>query len=162
LQRFTGTCEPFADLDSKGVMALSEWIVAIPLEDWPQQKPHGVMPLQPAMMSNQTWYGFGKVFDPLVAGLLRRFPGCIAQQRMLSVVMPGDAIPPHIDHQCPEWICRVHVPLTASKQSVFIMDDGEHCMEVGKAYKVNTEATHAVRNTGTEPRIHFMFDIRTI
>jgi hypothetical protein len=160
VKRFLGTVEQFAVLDPAKVEAVVRWITAIPFEDWGQQKPHGVLPLKPAMMSNHTWHDFGETFDPLVADLLALYPGGIALQRMLSVVMPGDEIPPHTDDQCREWVERIHVPLTTNPQAVFVCDDGEHRMQVGFAYRVNTEARHAVYNRGETPRVHFMFDVR--
>lgn len=161
MRRFVGTVEQFAVLDPIKVAAVVQWITAIPLEDWNQQKPHGVLPLKPAMMSNHTWHGFGEAFDPLVADILAYYPGCIAQQRMLSVVMPDDEIPRHVDAQCPEWVERIHVPLTTNEHAAFVCDDGEHFMQVGCAYRVNTEAYHAVYNRGPTARIHFMFDARS-
>lgn len=142
-------------------MAVVDWITAIPFEDWGQQDVHGA-PLKPAMMSNRTWFNMGETTDPLVNDILStHYPGCIAQQAMLSVVMPGDHIPPHKDDQCPEWVERIHVPLTTNDQASFVCDDGPHFMQVGKAYRVNTEARHAVYNNGKTPRVHFMFDVRT-
>lgn len=161
MRRFLGTVEKFAVLDPAKVAAVVEWITAIPFEDWGQQKPPGVLPLKPAMMSNHTWHNFGAVLDPLVNDILgQHFPGCIAQQRMLSVVMPGDEIPRHRDDQCPEWVERVHIPLTTNALASFVCDDGAHFMEVGCAYRVNTEGFHAVYNRGDTPRVHFMFDVR--
>lgn len=161
MRRFRGTVEEFAVLDPDKVAAVVRWITAISFEDWGQQKPHGVLPLKPAMMSNHTWHGFGDALDPIVNDILaEHYPGCIAQQRMLSVVMPGDEIPRHTDAQCEEWVERVHVPLTTNEGAVFVCDDGEHHMLVGRAYRVNTEAPHAVYNRGPTPRVHFMTDIR--
>ncbi len=160
MRRFLGTVEKIAALDPWKVKAVVRWITAIPFEDWGQQKPHGVLPLKPAMMSNHTWHDFGETLDPLVNEILALYPGGIALQRMLSVVMPGDEIPRHVDHQCEEWVERVHVPLTTNDTAFFICDDGPHHMEVGSAYRVNTEAYHAVKNDGATPRIHFMFDVR--
>lgn len=162
MQRFLGTVERFAVLDPHKVKAVVEWITAIPFEDWGQQKPHGVLPLKPSMMSNHTWHGFGNALDPIVDDLLTYFPGCLAQQRMLGCVMPRDEIPPHVDHQCPEWVERIHVPLLTNAWAVFACDDGEHHLEVGNAYRVNTEARHAVYNRGETPRVHFMFDVRAL
>jgi hypothetical protein len=158
VRRFLGTVEPFAVLDPAKIETVAAWLP--PFEEWPQQKPHGVLPLKPAMMSNATWYGFGEMFDPLVVDILEHYPGGIAQQRMLSVVMPHDEIPPHTDAQCPEWVERIHVPLTTNLDAVFVCDDGPHHMKVGYAYRVNTEARHAVYNRGRTPRVHFMFDVR--
>lgn len=160
MRRFLGTVEKFAVLDPVKIAAVVEWITAIPFEDWGQQKPHGVLPLKPAMMSNHTWHGFGEALDPIVNDILVHYPDCIAQQRMLSAVMPGDDIPRHTDDQCPEWVERVHVPLLTNKDAAFVCDDGPHFMEVGAAYRVNTEAYHAVYNRGETPRVHFMFDVR--
>lgn len=160
MRRFTGTVERLAVLDPIKVAAVVQWITAIPFEDWGQQKPAGALPLKPAMMSDHTWHGFGDALDPIVNDILEYFPGCIAQQRMLSVVMPQDEIPRHVDDQCPEWVERVHVPLTTNADAAFVCDDGPHCMEVGSAYRVNTETHHAVYNRGATPRIHFMFDVR--
>lgn len=161
MRRFLGTVEAFAVLDPDKVKAVVSWITAIPFEDWGQQKPHGQLPLKPAMMSNALWHGFGAMLDPIVKDILDgHYPGCIAQQRMLSVVMPHDEIPRHKDDQCPEWVERVHVPLTTNPLASFNCDDGQHFMEVGKVYRVNTEAYHAVTNHGDTPRVHFMFDVR--
>jgi hypothetical protein len=160
--RFLGTVEEICLLDPVKLMALVAWIRAIPFEEWNQQKPHGALPLKPAMMSNRTWHGFGEASDPVVHDVLERhYPGCIAQQAMLSVVMPGDHIPPHVDHQCPEWVERVHIPLTTNGVCSFVCGGVEHYLEVGKAYRVNTEAIHAVYNRGSSPRVHFMFDVRS-
>lgn len=161
MRRFLGTVEQFAVLEASKFQKVVEWLASIPFSDWGQQKPHGQLPLRPAMMSNALWHGFGTMFDPIVADLLAHYPGGIAQQRMLSVVMPGDDIPPHKDDQCPEWVERVHVPISTNPKAVFICDDGEHQMLAGHAYRVNTEARHAVFNRGDTPRVHFMFDVRT-
>lgn len=139
--------------------AVVRWITAIPFEDWNQQKPHGVLPLKPAMMSNHTWHDFGETFDPLVADLMVHFPGCRTQQRMLSAVMAGDSIPPHTDGQPPQYVTRIHVPLMSNEQSFFIVEGIPHAMPVGAAYLVDTRKLHAVVNDGTTPRVHFMFDV---
>ncbi len=160
MRRFLGTVEGIGVLDPKKVAAVVDWLAAIPFEDWGQQNPAGVYPLKPAMMSNAMWHGFGAALDPLVADILTYYPGCIAQQRMLGAVMPGDEIPRHKDDQCPEWVERVHVPLTTNPHASFVCDDGPHFLKVGWAYRVNTEAYHAVYNRGDAPRVHFMFDVR--
>jgi hypothetical protein len=112
------------------------------------------------MVNDLDWHGFGAVTDPMVAALMRYFPGCVADTRMLSVVMPGHAIEPHCDAQPTQWLCRVHVPLTSNPQSAFVVGGQAHHLAVGWAYRVNTEAEHSVRNDGDAPRIHFMFDVK--
>jgi aspartyl/asparaginyl beta-hydroxylase (cupin superfamily) len=112
------------------------------------------------MPSGPDWRGFGKQYEPIVSVLMGHFPGCHSYQHMLSVVMPGHDIPPHVDPQDPRWLVRVHVPLTTNEQSQFIVDGKHHHMDLGFAYLVNTLAEHAVVNNGATPRIHFMFDVR--
>lgn len=154
MQRFTGTCESFADID---VDDLVHWITAISFSEWPQQWKVDEQ-LRPAMVTSHEWHGFGKRGLPVILALTE-LP---TYQWMLSVVMPGHFIDPHKDAQAPYWRARIHVPLTTNRRAVMIMDDGEHHMVVGKAYKVNTMATHALANRGETPRIHFMFDVRGV
>lgn len=154
LRRFTGAVAWLASID---IADLSAWLLPIPFEDWPQQS---LRELKPAMVNDPEWHGFGAQAAPTVATLMGHFPGCKATQPMLSVVMPGHAIEPHVDHQGPKWLCRVHVPLTTNPRSFFIVGGSHHLLAPGHAYRVNTEAEHAVTNGGISPRIHFMFDVQ--
>lgn len=138
------------------VAAMAAWIAAIPLEVWPQQS---LRRLKPAMVTDRSWFGFGSQAAPVVAEVMSYFPGCRDDQWTLSAVLPGDAIEPHVDHQGPHWLCRIHVPLMTNPQSRFIVGGKAHCMEVSQAYRVNTEATHSVENDGEGARVHFMVDV---
>jgi len=131
--------------------------VGIDFAEWPQQS---LRELKPAMVTDLAWRGFGEMIAPVMAALLPLFPGAHADQHMLSVVMPGHAIEPHVDHQGPQWICRVHVPLTSNPLSRFIVAGEAHQLIPGNAYRVNTEAIHAVENGGRSARVHFMFDVK--
>lgn len=156
--RFAGTVEVLSPVNSTKMAA---WIAAIPFEDWDQQHRRPDLPMRPAMMTNLDWHGFGEQAVPIVERLLGWFPdGYHADQWMLSVVMPGQSIEPHTDGQPPHWICRVHVPLTSSPESRFIVGGEAHNLRPGWAYRVNTEVTHSVENDGPTPRVHFMFDIK--
>lgn len=157
LERFGGTCEEVADID---VSAVAEWIAGIDFQTWPQQHRLDDGKLRPAMACDPAWFGFKAITDPCVDLLMRLFPGCIADTRMLSAVMPGHEIPPHMDTQSSNWRCRVHLPLMTNDQSAFIVGGVHHHMLIGKAYRVNTEAEHSVSNHGLTPRVHFMFDVR--
>jgi hypothetical protein len=137
-----------SELSDVDVVAMAAWIAKIPLGDWPQQRPLDDGQLRPSMVTSPDWYGFHYYFHPG------------AYQHMLSVVMPGHSIEPHQDQQPDYWQYRVHIPLLTSPGAVIIMDDGEHHLEVGKSYKMNTRATHAIANRGATPRIHYMFDVR--
>ena len=138
--------QEYADCD---VSALTAWITAIPFEEWPQQSLLEDGRIRPAMVTDLSWHGFGKMTSEFAS----------ASNRMLSVVMPGHSIPPHQDQQDLRWITRVHVPLTTNDKAVFIADGETFHMKVGKAYRVNTLAEHEVRNDGLTPRIHFIFDV---
>ncbi len=138
---------------------LADWITSIPFEEWPQQ--HRIdEQLRPSMVTDLDWHGFGTRTDDLVGELCSRyFAGLIPYQRMLSVVMPGHSIPPHVDEQGKNWLCRVHVPLASNDWSAFIVEGLELNMAPGWAYRVDTTKEHAVVNNGDTPRIHFMFDV---
>lgn len=157
LARFAGTVELLAPVDCA---RLAAWISAIPFGDWPQQHWRADLPQKPAMVSAADWHGFGEVRAPVVEQLMQHFPGCAADTFLLSVVMPGAAIEPHTDSQPPYWLCRVHVPLTSNPESRFIVGGVAHNLQVGFAYRVNTEAQHGVENAGETPRIHFLFDVK--
>lgn len=140
--------------------SLAAWITAISFEEWPQQHRLADGRIRPAMQTDLAWRGFGEIAEPVVNEVMRQhFPGCVAYQHMLSVVMPGNSIPPHRDEQAASWICRVHVPLTSNAKSRFIVGGEDHIQAPGFAYRVNTRAEHAVTNDGETPRIHFMFDV---
>lgn len=154
--RFTGACEPFAAVDAAELVA---WVQAIDFAAWPQQRRLDDGQIRPSMVTDMAWHGFGDRAEAVVAALMAYFPGCSAYQRMLSVVMPGHSIEPHVDSQAPYWLCRVHVPITTNGLSRFIVAGRHYAMAVGMAYRVNTEVEHSVANAGTTPRIHFMFDV---
>jgi aspartyl/asparaginyl beta-hydroxylase len=148
-----GTVEKFAEIDTK---PLTDWLLPIPFEVWPQQNPAN-QELKPAM-TNESWYGLKGVSDYLVDELCPLLGAPKIKDRMLSVVMPGHDIAPHMDVFGPEWICRVHVPLTTNGGAIFMVEEAPYWMKVGYAYKVNISKVHAVVNYGKTPRIHFMFD----
>lgn len=164
LQRFRGTCEPLGLVD---VIHLHQWIVGIDFAKWPQQHRLADGKIRPAMVTDLGWHGFGAETDPLVKELVAEyFPGCVAYNRMLSVVMPGAGIDAHRDVHPQEWICRVHVPLATNPDAELYIrlarrdPMGTHNLDVGRAYKINTEAMHCIYNGGETPRIHLMFDVK--
>lgn len=142
------------------VAEVAAWARAIPFSEWPQQ--HRVdHQLRPAMANDPGWQGFGAQTDGLISELLRALPpNSHAFNRMLGVVMPGHSIGVHYDAQASEWLTRVHVPLQTNEQAFMCVEGIDFHMEVGKAYRVDTRREHSVRNGGTTPRIHFMFDVR--
>ena len=82
------------------------------------------------MACDPNWFGFKSMTEPIVTELMRAFPGCIADTRMLSVVMPGHSIPTHQDWQSAGWRVRVHIPLTTNPESEFIVGDFDYLLLV--------------------------------
>ena len=87
------------------------------------------------------------------------FPGCRVLQNLISPLMVGQTIAIHADQQPPDWIVRIHVPITTNPEAVYCNPPVEHRMEVGKAYLINTKAPHECWNRGDKDRIHFMWDV---
>jgi hypothetical protein len=79
---------------------------------------------------------------------------------MLSVVIPGQKIVEHDDIQDENWIVRVHIPLITNPKSIMFFGQYGVNMPVGSAYLINTEVMHSLENMGSEPRIHFFFDLK--
>jgi hypothetical protein len=154
--RFTGTVERIMDVDPA---ALAAWVQAIPFEEWPQQHRLADGLIRPAMMNDPAWRGFGFARRQVTATIMERIGAGQECSPMLSVVMPGHAIPAHADRQLAAWRCRVHVPLATNERAAFIVDGERFHLETGAAYLVNTEREHEVRNDGETPRIHYMFDV---
>lgn len=152
--RYNSDCEEICSVE---VASLVAWILAINLADWPQQS---LRELKPAMVTDLGWHGFGVESEPAVDYVMGKLRGHSAYQRMLSAVMPGHFIEPHVDRQASYWMTRVHIPLTTNDRSSFVVGGVRHHLEVGKAYGVNTEALHSVTNEGETPRVHLMWDVR--
>jgi hypothetical protein len=152
-----------SELCEVDVEAAAEWILAIPFEEWPQQ--HRLHPdrIRPAMVNQLEWHGFGFRADTIVADLVQRgLIESVTTNPMLSVVMPGAGIEPHVDDPGPRWRVRVHVPLATNDAAYFLVDEERYPMDVGRAYRVDVRRRHEIRNDGMTPRIHFMFDVETL
>ena len=144
MARFTGTIDELCSVD---VSELVKWMTPIPVKEW-------------LKMADASFRGWGEIFRPLATDLTERFyPGCMVSGVGIFVLEPGQVHPAHRDEQPEEWVSRVHVPIFSNENATATMDDGEHAMEVGKAYRFNTLATHAVANGGASFRAHFVFDI---
>lgn len=167
-RRFSGTVEEFCQVDAS---AMTDWIGAIPFEEWPQQDRLSDGLIRPAMVNDPSWHGFGDYAAPLMRRLQTRIEMALSGSEevatlvhthnpMLSVVMPGASIEPHVDMQPSDWLFRVHIPIQSDHRSLFIVGGRAHKLRPGYAYFVNTELTHSVENRGDVPRVHFMFDVR--
>lgn len=158
MTRFTGAVERLGAVDIAPMVA---WITAIPFEDWPQQTRWNGVALRPAMVNDPWWHGMSQQMQPLVDQVLSMVPDTSPYNDMLSVVMPGQEIPPHVDKVAPDWLVRVHVPLTTDPASRFVVQGSGYHLQTGAAYLVNITAEHCVDNRlGSVPRVHFMMDLR--
>lgn len=141
------------ELGAVEIGEIRSWLLAIPFTAWPQQ---GVG--RPAMVNDLRWCGFGERTDPVVADVMRSLPGTAAN-RMLSVIMPGLEIERHRDPVPPGWVTRVHVPIQADDGAVFELGGTEYTLRPGIVYAVDITQWHSVRNAGSLPRIHLMWDV---
>lgn len=139
------TIEPFADVD---VTELAARLTAIPVSLWPR-------------LIDPTKFGWAEIAAPLVDHLMVwNFTNCLCGGVGLFVLDPGQRHTPHTDVQPPEWVTRVHVPVVSNPLATATTDEGTIHMLVGKAYRFNTRALHAVYNGGKTPRVHLVFDVK--
>lgn len=134
------------------------WISAIPYKEWPQARPPVGGDLQPAMISDPEWHGFGRATQALVDEAMIGRSGRLGG-RMLSVVMPGRSIKRHHDPRSEEWCARGHIPLLSNNRATFITESEILCMKPGHLYWVNPLEMHSIVNGGDTPRVHLIFDV---
>jgi hypothetical protein len=158
LTKFTGGCEALIEVDVKDLI---RWVDGIDRETWPAW--FGKGPERPSVVNDPGWEGLNSRTQRIVSELLELFPkGSSDTYRSMTVVHPGDYVPPHTDTLCPGWLTRIHVPIVTNPKAVFIVEGKEHHMEVGMSYQVNPGRQHAIRNGGKASRIHLMFDVKRL
>ncbi len=145
--RFKGGCEPLAPID---VTDLVNWITEVN-RSWIKGPDRPYVEVDPVFLQNKT--------DLTVEALMRLFPGCRDTGRSITAINAGDYVPFHTDNCAPEWITRVHVPITTNPDAWFLTDALAHHLEVGMSYRVNPGRPHAVANYGNATRVHLMFDV---
>jgi len=155
VSRFDGGCSFLTKID---VSDLIDWVASLKREDWPQNvwfkgsdRPYVLV--DPLFLQDKP--------DRVIAELMLLFPGCEAVSRSITVINPGDYVPPHTDTCGPEWIARVHVPIVSNTKSWFKVGGQKVRMEVGSAYRFNPSKPHSLGNDGEASRIHLMFDVVT-
>lgn len=141
-ERFTGT---IGKLCNVRVAPLINWLKGVPHDDWRH-------------LGDSKFEEWGLKFSAIPKFLLTYFPGCSGPFGIWRMD-PGQYHPTHTDLQPDNWIVRLHVPLITNKGAVFTMNDGEHHLDVGYAYKFNPLSPHAVENRGKDPRFHLVMDV---
>ena len=78
---------------------------------------------------------------------------------MLAKMDPGGIIFPHVDASpSAGFPHKIHVPLQTNPQVQFYIEPNTYHLEIGKAYEVNNRVMHAVKNEGSNSRIHLIFE----
>lgn len=73
----------------------------------------------------------------------------------LAKLLPGEEIKPHRDFD-PTFSCRFHIAIDTNEDAVF---NGVHIPADGHVWFANTGVIHWVKNNGTTPRTHLIFNM---
>jgi hypothetical protein len=73
----------------------------------------------------------------------------------LARLLPGEEIKPHRDFD-PTFSCRFHIAIETNEKAVF---NGIHIPADGYVWFANTGALHWVKNEGSTPRTHLIFNM---
>jgi hypothetical protein len=107
------------------------------------------------------WDQLADLAVPLMHGIIAEHypPGGAIIRAMAARLNAGGKIIPHTDaHPSFRMGHRIHVPITTSRKTRFMIDGRPYHLEVGQAYEINNQKTHSVVNKGDEGRITFIFD----
>lgn len=122
------------------VTSQQDWRESADLPLWPEWRER----LLPVMEQATRPYGYVRAAYPRV---------------MLARMAVGAEILPHVDNKpAAQWPHKIHVPLLTNPQVGFRIGDTIHHLPEGEAVEVNNLTVHAVRNDGTEDRIHLIFE----
>jgi hypothetical protein len=83
----------------------------------------------------------------------------------ISRLMPGTIIRAHRDvgEEAASFACnqvRLHIPIITNNKVTFIVGGEQLRLLTGRLYYVNFSKKHAVRNDGTEARVHLILDLQ--
>lgn len=107
------------------------------------------------------WKQWAHEIVPVMEQVTRSYgyKNAIYPRVMLAKMHPGGVIHPHVDAgPAAGFPHKIHVPLLTNPQVQFYVEPDYYHLEVGKAYEVNNRVTHAVKNEGSTPRIHLIFE----
>ncbi|WP_010160728.1 aspartyl/asparaginyl beta-hydroxylase domain-containing protein [Sphingomonas sp. PAMC 26617] len=78
---------------------------------------------------------------------------------MLARMPSGGVIHPHVDaNPAAKWPHKIHVPLLTNDQVICHFGGADHRFAEGDAVEVDNLGPHWVRNEGSAPRIHLIFE----
>lgn len=107
------------------------------------------------------WQGWRERLLPVMEQATRPYgyARAVYPRVMLARMPSGGEIRPHTDNNpAAQWPHKIHVPLLTNPQVGFRIGDTIHHLREGEAVEVNNLTVHAVRNDGTEDRIHLIFE----
>ena len=99
---------------------------------------------------------------PIIFGLMSRVSGIRLGRILITKVLPGHKIDPHVDggtHAA--YYERYHCVLQAGAGSLFRCGNEEITMISGNIWWFNNALEHDVRNNSSDDRIHLIVDIKT-
>jgi quercetin dioxygenase-like cupin family protein len=80
-------------------------------------------------------------------------------QIFVTKLNPGGHIPAHTDvGQYASWYARFHLSLASPPECIVRAGKERVHMAVGELWWFNMQVEHSVKNAGTEPRYHLIFD----
>ena len=117
-----------------------------------------------------------RVFAPQLTPLIRHVHAYYAQtlrqrtlidqygtgyfvRAILTRLPAGAQIGPHIDEgHSLKRSHRIHIPVITNRDAMFRVGDPTLHMQVGEMWEINNRRIHAVRNDGSEARVHLIMD----
>lgn len=117
------------------------------------QEDLGVLPYEPAY--SLLFNALHQVLQPAAVALRVKEPGRV----LLVELKPGGLIDPHVDEgSYAEHFERFHIPLITDEFCRFTCDGEDVYMAPGELWWFDHRKLHSVRNFGTKPRVHLIFD----
>jgi quercetin dioxygenase-like cupin family protein len=98
--------------------------------------------------------------SPALQRAIDEIPGTKNRIRLMRL-RPGGEIRRHSDplSELDPNLVRLHVPVTTNPSVDFRVNDRRLTMHPGTLWHVDVRFPHAVRNDGTEPRVHLVLDV---
>lgn len=107
------------------------------------------------------WNEWRTLIEPVLRAAVEPYGyerGCFPRI-MLARMGAGGIIKPHVDAGlAAQWPHKIHIPLQTNDQVTFYIHPREYHFPEGTAVEVNNLVPHAVRNGGTSPRIHLIYE----
>jgi hypothetical protein len=96
--------------------------------------------------------------SPYTMEVMSELGGVWGRSRLMGLG-PGAEVPPHIDCHY-YWVThlRIHIPVVTNPDVIFICGEEAVHMEPGECWVFDSFQPHAVRNGGSQQRVHLVLD----